>query len=125
MKLLTDLPELPDHASVTLLAPSAEVDRARWAAAQLAAAGPQPRVLSHQVLDTNRGWPCELAIYETCGRVLVLATYEFLDLAAGIAIAGLDRDWLTANESVVIAALRAVEPDWNHGEPLTLLQLWS
>ncbi len=124
VKLLAPLPEFPQPAAIAILAPSADADGGRWLEDQLAAAG-APRGIARRVFETERGWRFELATYEVADHRLVIARYEFFDVIAAIAIRGLEPAWLAANESVLLAALCAVEPDWTSDEPLSLRELWS
>lgn len=124
MNLLFESPELPPLAWSSSFPLSGEADVGRWVQELLDAAGPRVRKLSAHTLETARGWPLELLTYETAGRLLVVAVYEFFDLTGAIALGGLERDWLVRHELEITAALRAAEPDWTSDEPLTLRELW-
>jgi hypothetical protein len=125
VNLLYTPPALPSTGWTTLLPLSTDADPQRWVEEQLEAAGARVRKLETRRLTTTRGWLLELSRYEADGLQLVIAYYEFIDLVAGIAIGGLEPAWWATQEVDVVAALRAVEPDWVSDEPPTLRALWS
>lgn len=125
MILLYKLTELPATAWRAELPLSAEADVARWVDEQLDAAGVRVRKLGERLLDTVNGWPMRLAGYAVDDHGLMIATYEFFDQSAGLAVGGLEMGWLEVHHEELVAMLRAVEPDWSTDEPQTLRALWT
>lgn len=125
MNLLYAPPALPPSGWTSLLPLTTDAEPQRWIEEQLEAAGARSRKLETRRITTTRGWPLELSHYEADGLRLVIAYYEFVDLVSAIAIGGLESAWLAAHETEILAALRAVEPDWVSDEPQTLGALWS
>ncbi len=125
MILLYTLTELPANAWRAELPLSAEAEVGRWVDEQLDAAGARVRKLGERSLDTARGWPMQLASYDVDAHRLVIATYEFFDQLAGLAVGGLEPGWLDAHSEELVAMLRAVEPDWSTDEPPTVRALWT
>lgn len=125
MNLLYELTGLPATAWRAELPLSAEAEVGRWVDEQLDAAGVRVRKLGERSLDTAHGWPMRLAWYAVDEHVLIVATYEFFDQLAGLAVGGLEPGWLDAHHEDLVAMLRAVEPDWSTDEPKTLRALWT
>ena len=124
MKLLYEVPELPLGAWLAVLEPTAEVDLEAWLDLQVTRTG-APRKLATSAVETARGWPGDFVTYEAGGRFIVAIVYRFFDLVAALVLGGLPPAWLAQHELEVTAALRAVEPDWVHDDPLALVELWS
>lgn len=125
MILRYELTGLPATASRAELPLSAEADVGQWTDEQLDAAGARVRKVGDRVLETARGWPMRLALFDVDERRLVIATYEFFDQLAGLAVGGLEPRWLDAHHDELVEMLRAVEPDWSADEPQTVRALWT
>ncbi len=125
MILRSDLSELPATAWRAKLPVSADADAGRWVEEQLDAAGRRVRKLGERSLETTRGWPMHLALYDVDEHRLVIATYEFFDQLAGLAVGRLEAAWLDTHEGELVMMLRSVEPDWSGDEPQTVRMLWT
>ena len=125
MNLLYELTGLPATAWRAELPLSAEAEVGRWVDEQLDAAGVRVRKLGERTLETAQGWPMRLAAYAVDEQRLVVATYEFFDQLAGLAIGGLEPGWLDVHHEAIATMLREVQPDWSTDEPQTLRALWT
>jgi hypothetical protein len=101
--------------------PSSELHR--WIATRVET-GTTVRRLSHQDYTTTNGWPVELITYSVDGALILLAVYVFFDLAAAVAVRGLDPAKIADEEQPLITALLAADPDWQTDEPRAIIELW-